>query len=147
MTNIKADTAIELLQCELTALETYQRCLESIDDEANCEELRQLCAEHWDAAHMLRKYLRCRCSDNDVFKMGNAIARQLEEKASMFDRQAALCALKEGEELGLQWYEDALHDDLLPSECQTLVRTKLLPQSQTHVLTLNRLLEVISAGK
>jgi hypothetical protein len=80
-------------------------------------------------------------------RIGNAIARRLEETAHMLDKKAVLCALKEGEELGLHWYEDALHDDLLPSECQTLVRTKLLPQSQTRVSILNRLLDVTTNGQ
>jgi hypothetical protein len=146
MINTKADTAIELLQCELTALERYQRCLECFDDSASCSELRQLCAEHWDAARLLRKFLRCRCSDREVSRIGNAIACKLEETARRLDEKALLCALKKEEETSLHWYEDALNDYFLPSECQTLVRTKLLPQSQTRVSILNRLLDVTSAS-
>jgi len=147
MHNNKCNTAIELLQCELTALETYQRCLDRFDDSASCAELHQLRDEHWDAAQLLRKYLRCRCSDQEIRSIGNAIARKLEEAARMLDHKAVLCALKDGEEEGLHWYEDALNDYLLPSECQTLVRTKLLPESQTRVLILNRLLDVTTTGQ
>jgi hypothetical protein len=147
MTNNNCDTAIELLQCELTALQIYQRCLNRFDDSSSCAELHQLRDEHWDAAQLLRKYMRCRCSDEEISRIGNAIARKLEETARMLDNKAVLCALKEGEEESLHWYEDALNDYLLPSECQTLVRTKLLPQSETHVLILNRLLAVTTSAQ
>jgi hypothetical protein len=146
MINTKADTAFELLQCELTALETYQHCLDGFDDSTNCAELRQLCAEHWDAAQLLRKYLRCRCSDEEMTRIGNTIAGKLEEMARMLDNKAVLCALKEEEEASMHWYEDALNDYLLPSECQTLVRTKLLPQSESHVSIINRLLDVTTSS-
>lgn len=147
MINTQADTAIELLQCELSALETYQHCLDCFDDGANCVELRQLCAEHWDAAQLLRKYLRCRCSDQEMTRIGNAIAGKLEDLARMLDKKAVLCALKDEEEASLHWYEDALNDYLLPSECQTLVRTKLLPQSESHVTIINRLLHVTASSQ
>ena len=52
----------------------------------------------------------------------------------------ALKALTEGEERGLKDYNDALQDPTLPPECKSLIRTKLLPQTQAHIPVLDRLM-------
>jgi hypothetical protein len=49
-------------------------------------------------------------------------------------------ALKEGEEHGVKDYEDALKDANFPVECQTLIRSTLLPQTRSHIQVLDQLM-------
>jgi hypothetical protein len=142
MTNNQADTALELLCCELAAIETYQQALELLREGWSTVELRQLRADHWDAAHALRRYLRCPDSSvSQAARLWGDLQGEVVKPEPQDVKQVTLSVLRRGEEFSTRSYSDALHDDLLPSECQTLVRTKLLPQTQTHVSVLNRLLE------
>jgi hypothetical protein len=50
-------------------------------------------------------------------------------------------ALKEGEERGISSYESSLKDDDLPSDCKELIRSRLLPQTRSHIPVLDRLME------
>ena len=47
---------------------------------------------------------------------------------------------KEGEEHGMKSYQDALQDANLSEDCKSLIRTRLLPQTQAHIPELDRLM-------
>ena len=66
----------------------------------------------------------------------------VEGTAQLFGNAAALKALKEGEEHGISVYEEFLEDENADPECQELVRSRLLPQVQTHIGILDQLIDV-----
>ena len=60
--------------------------------------------------------------------------------ADLLGKETVLKALQEGEKNGAEDYEEALKITELPSDIRSLIETKLLPDQQGHIRTLNRLL-------
>ena len=62
------------------------------------------------------------------------------EGADLLGKEMVLKALQEGEKKGAEDYEEALKVTELPSDIRSLIETKLLPDQQGHIHTLDRLL-------
>lgn len=140
MANNAVHTLNSLLRGELSATETYQQALNKLEGTQGYDELKRIHREHREAANTLRQ---------EVHKVGGkpdqgsgawgAFAKTIEGTAKTFGTDAALKALKEGEEHGLKEYEAALKNGL-PPECKILIESKLLPQTRQHIPTLDRLM-------
>jgi uncharacterized protein (TIGR02284 family) len=138
----QTDLLNSLLRGELAATETYQQALARLGDEPGAADLRQVHEEHRWAANELRKYVHRYGSQPDQGSGAwGAFAKAVEGAAKLLGNTAALKALKEGEESGVKAYEDALRDERLSEDCQELIRTKLLPQTQDHIPVLDRLMQ------
>ena len=136
-----ADTLNSLLRGEISATETYQQALAKVGTEAGGAELRRIHEEHRDAANTLRQHVH---SHGEQPATGSGawgtFAKTIEGAAKLFGNTAALKALKEGEEHGINSYEKALNDDSLAADCKEMIRSKLLPQSKAHIGVLDRLM-------
>jgi uncharacterized protein (TIGR02284 family) len=140
MATTPVDTLNSLLRGELSATETYQQALKKLEGTQGYEELKRVHREHREAANTLRQ---------EVHKVGGkpdqgsgawgAFAKAVEGMAKAFGTDAALKALKEGEEHGVKEYENALNDGLTP-ESRALIESKLLPETRAHVPILDRLM-------
>ena len=140
-TKTAADTLNSLLRGELAATETYQQGLDKVGNDPGAAELRQIHVDHREAANTLRQHIHKLGGKPDQGSGAwGAFAKAVEGAAKLFGNTSALKALKEGEEHGVKLYEHALQDAELPAECQTLVRSKLLPQTRAHISVLDRLL-------
>jgi uncharacterized protein (TIGR02284 family) len=139
--NKNCSTLNSLLRGELAATETYQQAMAKVGNEAGASDLRHLRDEHRDAANTLRQHIHGYGGkpDQDSGSWG-AFAKAVEGTAKVFGNAAALKALKEGEEHGLKFYQDALQDANLPEDCKSLIRYRLLPQTQAHIPVLDRLM-------
>jgi demethoxyubiquinone hydroxylase (CLK1/Coq7/Cat5 family) len=131
-----------LLRGELAAVETYQQALGKASNEPGAVDLRQIEAEHREAAELLREYLVQRggrpATDSGAW---GTWARAVEGAAQLFGgNAAALRALKEGEEHGVSSYESALQDPNLDAESKELITATLLPRTRAHIPTLDRFL-------
>ena len=136
------DTLNALLRGELAATETYQQALAKVGDEAGAEELRRIHAEHRSAANTLRQYVHKHGGQPDQGSGAwGAFAKAVEGTAKVFGNAAALKALKEGEEHGIRDYEAALQSGKLPADCEQLIRSQLLPQTQSHIPLLDSLID------
>jgi hypothetical protein len=62
----------------------------------------------------------------------------------MLGTKVALKALQEGEKNGADDYEKFLKGTELSSDVRALIETKLLPEQQSHIRTLDRLLDSAS---
>lgn len=141
----RIDTLHSLQRGELAATETYQQILKNFQGFAEVIELKEIQKDHRSAANTLRQHIR---NHGDVPEKSSgtwgAFAKIVEGSAKMFGQSLALKALKEGEEHGINDYEHALADQEILSDCRALIETELLPQTRTHVRTLDRM---ISAQK
>jgi uncharacterized protein (TIGR02284 family) len=138
------DTLNSLLRGEIAATETYQQALDKVSDEPEAVHLRRIHGEHRDAANTLRQHIHQFGGQPDQGSGAwGTFAKAVAGTAKIFGDTAALKALKEGEEHGLKEYEEALEEGDLPMECQTLIRTQLLPQTRDHIAILNRSMETI----
>jgi len=131
-----------LLRGELAATETYQQAMAEVPDRV-ADELRAIRDDHRAAANSLRE-----CAHevgvkpmqrSGVFGM---FAKAIERTATFLGDHAALQSLKAGEEHGIRSYNRALRKGC-PPECESLIRTTLLPQTREHIDALDRLLHEV----
>jgi len=130
-----------LLRGELAATETYQQALEKVTNEPGAMELQRVHKDHREAANTLRQHIHEHGGKPDQ-KSGvwGTFAKAWEGTAKLFGNTAALSALKQGEERGLNDYEAALKDNDLAQDCKELIRTQLLPQTQEHLKILDQVI-------
>ena len=141
-TTTEQSTLNSLLRGEVSAIETYRMALEKLEGshEPGVAELQAMRRDHRDAAdslwhHMERKGER----PSEGSGAWGAFAKAVEGTARLFGNNAALKALKEGEEHGLKEYEDALDDSSLSPEAQSKIRG-FVSRQQAHIQVLDRLM-------
>ncbi|MCR9163772.1 MAG: DUF2383 domain-containing protein [Nannocystaceae bacterium] len=125
------DQLNSLLRGELSAVETYEQCIEKMDDDLMKRQLTSLQASHVTRATKLKSRIRAMGGepDSDSGAWG-AFAKLVEGGAKIFGKKAALSALEEGEDHGKKDYADV--EDLTP-EVRHFVQTVLVPEQQrTH---------------
>jgi uncharacterized protein (TIGR02284 family) len=134
------DLLNSLLRGELAATETYQQALPKLQGTPVYEDLRHIHKEHREAANTLRQHVhKVEGKPDQGSGAWGAFAKAVEGTAKVFGVDAALKALKEGEEHGIKEYEEALNDGLPPA-CRNLIETTLLPQTRAHMTALDRLM-------
>jgi uncharacterized protein (TIGR02284 family) len=112
-----------------------------VSDEPGAEELRRIHHEHREAANTLRQHVHHFGGEPDQDSgMWGGFAQFVEGTAKLFGNTAALKALKEGEEQGVNSYQDALEDEELPAECHSLISSRLMPQTREHIQALDRIM-------
>lgn len=149
MHNIK--TIEKLLKDELSATETYQQALEKFripGGQFVSNSLMPIFGNHKAAASSL---------EAQIVKLGGtphkstgAWGQQLGEinpgrRKFLLGKQSAIKVLLEGEKSGEADYEKVLQDSALSSEVRSLIETTLLPAQQSHVRSLDRLLDATPA--
>lgn len=135
------DTLNSLLRGEISAVETYRQAEGKFEGESELTSLRQLRQEHEEAVSQLRRHIHQKGADaSESSGAWGTFAQLVEGGAKLFGKSAALKALKEGEEHGINSYESALDDRDLPIDCQTLIRDTLLPRCRQHVHNLDQLI-------
>jgi uncharacterized protein (TIGR02284 family) len=141
MATTATDRLNSLLRGELSATETYQQALDKLGETRGASELRRIHAEHRQAANTLRQHVHRHGGQPDKSSGAwGGFAKAVEGTAKLLGDDAALKALKEGEEHGIKEYEEALEEHALPADCETLIRSELLPQTREHVPVLDRLM-------
>lgn len=139
------DTLNSLLRGEISATETYNQAMEKFSGQREEAELRRIRDEHRTAANTLRQHVHDKGGQPDTDSgLWGTWASFVQGTAKVFGETAALKALKEGEEHGIKEYRDALQDQHLPADCQSLIRTQLLPQCQQHIAELDRMMSAPS---
>lgn len=135
------ETLNELLRGEMAAIETYRQALEVVEDGEPAETLRALRRHHRDAADILWHHVEAHGGQpSEGSGAWGAFAKAFEGTARLLGNRAALKALEQGEEHGLQKYEQALRGGL-PLDCELLIRETLLPRQRQHLPLLGGLLD------
>lgn len=147
MHNIK--TLDKLLKDELSAAETYQQALDKLRKDAalgESEYLMPIYEDHKYAVSSLQAEIRqLGEAPSEGSGAWGAWAELVLGGANMLGKKAVLKTLQEGEKSGAEDYEKALQDTELPSNIRSLIETKLLPAQQSHIRTLDRLLDAAAA--
>lgn len=138
MAHTPADTLNGLLKGELSAVETYQQAMDKFKDTKGLRELTRIRDEHRNAASTIREHIHQHGVQPEKSSGAwGTFARAVEGGAKFFGNDAALKALKEGEQYGIKAYEKALKE--LPDDCKTVINS-ILPQEREHVPVLDRLM-------
>jgi uncharacterized protein (TIGR02284 family) len=134
----------KLLRDEISAVETYQQALDKLRGEPQAGEVRQIssiCEDHRDSANKLReRILQQGGRPTEDSGAWGSWSKMVMGAAKLLGDKAALTALRQGEENGVQEYQDALQEADLPGDIRNLIQTELLPRQQQHLNVLNRLI-------
>lgn len=139
----------KLLRDELSATQTYQQAIDKLQEDASIGEteyLQPIYQDHKEAVSSLQEQIRQLggrpSEDSGAWGTWSEIVHA---GADLLGKTTALKALQEGEKSGIEDYEEALQDSDLPSSVRSLIETKLLPAQQSHIRTLDRLLDTEAA--
>lgn len=136
-----ADTLNSLLRGELAAVETYTQAEKKFAGKPEATELARIRADHQHAVNELRQHVtRLGGQPETSSGMWGTFAKLWEGGAQAFGENAAMGALKQGEQQGISDYESTLKNHNMPAECQALI-TALLPRCREHLTTLDRLMQ------
>jgi uncharacterized protein (TIGR02284 family) len=134
-TKSSVDQLNSFLRGEISAVETYQMALEKVDQASSVrDELLGCLKSHQDRVMMLQDAIR-ELGGDPATSSGpwGVFAKAVEGGAKVFGEKAAISALEEGEDHGLEDYREELDDDDLDTRSMSLLRDHLLPaQQQTH---------------
>jgi hypothetical protein len=142
------NTIEKLLKDELSATETYQRALDELNfpgGQYMTNSIRPMLGDHKEAVSMLEEH---------ILKLGGTPPKiaagtwgkwpaLVLEHSELSGKKTALKVLIESEKTGESYYIESLKDSTLPADFRTLVQSKLLPNQQIHIRSLDRVLETI----
>jgi uncharacterized protein (TIGR02271 family) len=133
----------KLLRDELSAVETYRQALDKNRDQygtdARFQQLVTMCQDHERAASQLRTMIADRGgTPSDDSGAWGTWANTVMGTARLFGDDAALKALKEGEESGIKDYESVLDEGAEP-ELQNVFGA-IMAREQQHVQALDRMM-------
>lgn len=134
------DVCNSLLRGELSAVETYNQAIAKFGSDPERRALEGIRAEHQRSVSRLREHLidmgATPASDSGAW---GSFAKAVEGTAKLLGESPALKALEEGEEHGIDEYEEALRNPDVMSEIKTVIRAELLPALSNHIAALARL--------
>lgn len=123
------------LRGELSAVETYRMALEKLDANSPVRlEVEAVMQDHQQRVHALREAIITAGGEpTETSGPWGLWAKIVEGGARVFGDKAAIAALEEGEDHGLEDYRDGIDDQDLDVQARALVVSQLLPaQQQTH---------------
>jgi rubrerythrin len=134
------DVCNSLLRGELSAIETYNQALEKFDTEVERSSLQAIRRDHEASAASLREHIRdMGATPSTESGAWGTFAQAVEGTAKMLGESPALAALQQGEEHGIDEYEEALRNPDVMEEIKGVIRQQLLPRLSEHVAALDRL--------
>ncbi len=130
------------LRNEKAAVETYQQCVEKMDDAEIAAELVSLQKSHQQRASLLSsKVKELGGTPDSASGTWGSFAKLVEGSAKAFGKKTALSALEEGEDRGRDSYESKTRD--LSPECRSFINTSILPEQHRSHDELNRIIKTV----
>jgi hypothetical protein len=134
------DVCSSLLRGELSAIETYTQAIDKFDREVEASTLHTLRADHQNSAAKLRQHIIDMGAEPPADSGAwGAFAKAVEGTAKILGESPALAALKQGEQHGIDEYEEALKNPDVMEEIKTVIRRELLPPLSQHITALEQL--------
>ncbi len=139
----------KLLKDELSATETYQQAMDKFREDVGMSEaeyLMPIYENHKEAVSTLQAQIRQPGgTPSDGSGAWGTWTEVVQGGANMMGKEMALKTLQEGEKSGAEDYEEALEESDLSGEVRSLIESKLLPAQQSHIVTLDRLINTMAA--
>lgn len=130
-----------LLRGVHSAIETYELALAHIDGHGAAAPLQQILEDHREAAAWLSERIH-RFGANPAENSGpwGAFGSLVSESAHPIATATALATLRQGEQCGINEYEEALRNENVDLDCKEHIRNTLIPECQRHLLELDHML-------
>lgn len=122
------------LQGELSAVETYELALKSVDHVGLHHTFQEILGSHARRVDQLTEKMgQLGAEPPKSSGLWGAFAKAVQTGADLLGDRTAIAALEEGEDRGLKLYADGLSD--VDPKTRTFIETELMPQQQrTHDL-------------
>lgn len=131
----------DLIRGEMSAVQSYDKIINSVKDKGELRTLRSMREDHAKAVSRLKSHAsKDVLEDTETVGPWGTFAKSWVGGAKIFGDKTAMAALKQGEEHGIEEYKEALEDDNVPAEVKRIIRKDLLPKQEAHVKTINRYL-------
>ncbi|HEX6794901.1 MAG TPA: DUF2382 domain-containing protein [Casimicrobiaceae bacterium] len=142
---VDVDDLNRLLRDELSAIETYRQALDKnrgqYGQDARFQQLAAMLRDHEQAATQLRGMIgQLGGTPSDDSGAWGTWANTVMGTAKLFGDKSALKSLKEGEQSGIEDYEQLLQDNDVSSTVRNSL-TSICSKEKEHVRTLDRLIE------
>ncbi len=134
------DKLNDFLKSEIAAVETYDQAIEKTGQSSNVvQRLVELRQSHANRANLLKERIVALGGEPaEGSGMWGGFARLVEGGSKAFGEKAALEALEEGEDKGLQEYRDEIDD--LSDASRQFIASMILPEQQRSHDTMSRML-------
>lgn len=145
--NKKRETRInnmeDILRGELSAIEAYQQVMETVNDNPEVTRLTEFLADHREAASYWKKKVRVEHETPDSMSGAwGTFVQAFVGSAKLLGNTAALKALKEGEEHGLNQYENLLAEDDISAVDKDHLRKVLIPNQKRHINNIDAMMKM-----
>ncbi len=133
----------DLIRGELSALKAYDQALEDVKEPKQRSNLQAIRNDHEKAVSKLSKYVASKpelLEDTKDAGPWGKFAEAWTKTRSFIGNEGALKALKDGEEHGIEEYQEALEDDSIPKELKQAIKSDMLPQQKKHMKSLNKMI-------
>lgn len=135
--NMEPSQLDDLIRGEMAAVRTYDAALEKVKDKKELAKLKTIRENHVNAVAKLKTFAtKDVAEDTKTSGAWGAFATAYTKGANLIGNEAALKALQQGEEHGINEYKEALDDDKIKPELKQMIRTQFLPKQEEHIKTL-----------
>jgi uncharacterized protein (TIGR02284 family) len=131
----------EILRGELSAVETYRQAVAKSGGIVGSETLKEFHDEHADNVSRLRSEIQ-KLGGTPTTDSGawGVWAKTVMGSAKILGDKSALQALRQGEEHGLNEYNEVLKNKNVPAPIKDLVQNDMLPGQQEHIQELSEMI-------
>lgn len=129
----------DLMRGEMAAVKAYDTAIKDTKNAKEKATLESLRNDHQKAVTTMSKYTAGKPEMKEDVKDAGAwgtFASAWTKTRSVTGNEGALKALQQGEEHGIDEYNEALEDDNFPKALKDQIRAELLPAQKKHIETL-----------
>ena len=132
-----------LVRGEISAVEAYTSIIEKIESKPELERLHEILATHQSHVNYFKKMAvkQDKVPDYESGAWGNVVSLFV-GSAKLFGNTAALKALKEGEEHGLNEYQKLLENEDVPNNVKVQVREKMMPTLHMNINSIDAMMKM-----
>lgn len=137
--NDQASQLDDLMRGEMAAVKAYDTAIKETKNAKEKATLETLRNDHQKAVTAMSKYAAGKPDILEDTKDAGAwgtFASAWTKTRSITGNEGALKALQQGEEHGIEEYNEALEDETLPKALKDQIRAELLPNQKKHIETL-----------
>jgi hypothetical protein len=135
-----AEALNRILRGEISAVEAYEKALYGLEDPLESKRLKELHQHHKELATYWQNQIESKgvVSDKDSGPWG-AFVKSFVNTAKVFGDSATLSAMIQGEEHGLNEYQNLLKNEFVNEDSKRYARETAIPNLELHINSLKAL--------
>ncbi len=131
-----------ILRGEKAAVETYEKALESVEDDTLQESLHSMLVDHKQNVLLLEREIKSMGGKaEDKTGVWGSMASGVANVAASIGDKTTLLALRAGESHGIREYEGIINSSEMLKSSEVLLNKKLLPDCLRHSAELTKMID------